>query len=259
MSDTQAVESTRKRGRAQKQTERVEPERIKYGRTVIAKGKRLAATLKSGDAAEKELGELADRLQPKYGDKTLACFAKAIGLSADRLNRCRSVYRAYKDKPIKGTSPNFGLYQALQAHPKRDEIINIPGMTVAKARTFMRDYRKAQGQGQEEDARVRNTRGWLNEVVEFAAEAYKKYGYPMQERLDPVILRQATDDPDKVVRTVRLGARTLSTLADEFERAFAPPTPPPMFDDKPNADEAASSDAPSDEATPTDATPDQAT
>src|SRR5262245_52841077 len=127
MSDTQQVESTqtrkRNRARAQKQTEQVAPDVIPYDDKAIAKGKRLAPTLKSGDAAEMGLGELSDRLQPKYGDKTLERFAEAIGLPVARLNRCRSVYRAYRDKDIKAPAPKFAVLQALQGHPLRDEII----------------------------------------------------------------------------------------------------------------------------------------
>jgi len=94
--------------RAQRQSEPVqqdEPVLIKYGSATIGKGKRLAAMLKQGDAAEMELGELADRLQPKYGEKTLARFAQAIDLPLDRLNRCRSVYRSWKRNRDSGRRP----------------------------------------------------------------------------------------------------------------------------------------------------------
>ena len=134
MTDVQQVGSPpkqkRKRDRAQKQPVALP----QFDDKVVAKGKRLAATLKSKDttlkstqaaikSTERELGELADGLKPIYGKETLARFAKKIRLSADRLNRCRSVYRAYKDKEIKGPSPKFGVLQALQGHPARDEII----------------------------------------------------------------------------------------------------------------------------------------
>src|SRR5262249_38242935 len=135
MTDVQQVGSPpkqkRKRDRAKKQPVALPH----FDDKDVAKGKKLAATLKSKDATlkstqaaikstERELGELADRLKPIYGDETLASFAKAIGISADRLNRCRSVYRAYKvNKEIKGTTPKFGVLAALQSHPNRDEII----------------------------------------------------------------------------------------------------------------------------------------
>jgi hypothetical protein len=178
------------------------------------------------------LGELADGLKPIYGDKTLARFAKKIGLSADRLNRCRSVYRAWKG--IEAPSPKSdGVARALQAHPNRAEILkNNPNLTVREARTFMRDHHKAHGK--EQDWRVEETRRFLNEAKKFALEAHKKYGHLKQEHLDSEVLRQAVDEPDKLVATLRLGGQALITLAEEVESALPTPPallPPPMFDD----------------------------
>jgi hypothetical protein len=42
------------------------------------------------------LGELADKLEPRYGDRTVAKFAAEIGIAACTLKRCLSVYRAWK-------------------------------------------------------------------------------------------------------------------------------------------------------------------
>ena len=154
MTDVQQVESRKPpKKRAQKQPVALPH----FDDKDVAKGKKLAATLKSKGttlkstqaaikSTEMELGKLADGLKPIYGKETLARFAKKIRLSADRLNRCRSVYRAYKDKEIKGPSPKFGVLQALQGHPEREEIIREnPKLTVAQARTFMRDLRQSRG------------------------------------------------------------------------------------------------------------------
>jgi hypothetical protein len=255
---------TKKRARAQKQSGQPPT----FDPKDIAEGKKLAATLKAKDAtlkstqaeidsAEMKLGKLADGQKPIYGDKTLAKFAKVIDIKFDRLNRCRSVYRAYKDKDIKGTSPKFGVYQALQGHPKRDEIIKELDPTVREARTLMKDYREAQGQ--KEDGRVRNTRGWFAAAKKHAHEAIQ-YGHPKQEHLDPNIMRQAIDDWDTLEASLHSGGGALIRLADEVKRArpLAFPTLEPMFDDKPNADEAAATDATSNEAAPDNATPDEA-
>ena len=96
----------------------------------------------------------------------------------------------------------------------------------------MKDYRVAHGL--QEDWRVGETRRWLAEAVKHALEAHKKYGHLKQEHFDLNILRQAVDEPDKLVATLRLGGRALNTLADEVECALTTPAallPPPMFDD----------------------------
>lgn len=97
MTDVQQVGSSRtqKRKRARK------PDEIDFNKAVTEGKKIVATALKSH---ELRLGELADRVEPKYGDKTLLKFATAIGLHVATLNRCRSVYRAWKK--IKGASKN---------------------------------------------------------------------------------------------------------------------------------------------------------
>src|SRR5262245_19890963 len=59
----------------------------------VVEGKKLVKELHSN---ENKLGELADRLEPKYGDKTLDRFAKEIGVNAGTLKRWRSTYRKWK-------------------------------------------------------------------------------------------------------------------------------------------------------------------
>jgi hypothetical protein len=253
MSDVQVESAKGQKRRGRKQVAAAEqPDAIDFDKAV-AKGKGLVATLKSQDAAvnttEMELGKLADSLTPIYGDKTLARFAKAIGISADRLNRCRSVYRAYKGKEIKGPAPKFAVYQALQGHPKRDEIIEAHRkanrkLTKREARTYMRDLRASQGQ--EEDWKVQEARSWLGRANNHALEAVK-YGEPTEQYLNPATLRQAVDEPEKLMATLRAGGAALITLADKLQRALAPPAPMPATEandaESPDGAEATSDEA----------------
>ena len=85
MPDVQQPESSRpKPKRARKQSDERAPV-VPYDDKAVAKGKKLAAILKSGDEAEWELGKLAEELGLK--GTTLASFAEEIGLKANRLNR----------------------------------------------------------------------------------------------------------------------------------------------------------------------------
>jgi hypothetical protein len=220
MTDISVVESG-----LPKRTRRPDAE-ISYDDKAIAKGKRLAAILKTGDEAEWKLGELADRLEPKYGKKTLANFASEIGLTADRLNRCRHVYRKWKDLRKKGTSPKFGVLQALAAHPLRDTIIKeLPKLTVREARTFMRDWRIAHP-AEDHNWTGDEARRWFAAAIKHAADSIK-YGYPAQSHLDPDILEQA-------LATLRSASRAFAALADAVERALAPA--PPLALPKPDFD-----------------------
>ena len=239
-----------------------EPVQIKYGPTAIAKGKRLAWILKKGDAAEMELGELADRLQPKYGEKTLERFAQAIDLPLDRLNRCRSVYRAYKGIDIQGASPNFAVRQALQAHPLREEIIKEnPELTMREARTLMKDWRTAHAEEAQTDPaeeptpaptqeptpepapapapaptepwEVIEARRWFDSVMPHVM-AIIHSGHPSAKHLDAITMLCALRERlQETIAAFRLCGKVSTAWADAMEQALKPP-PAPMFDDKPS-------------------------
>jgi transposase-like protein len=225
MTEVQQVEATQ-RDRAQTTKEREAA--IKYD-AAVAEGKRLVKVL---DSNTMQLGELADRVKAAYGKGKLAQFARDIGINAATLSRWRSVYRKWKGieapEPISAT-----VLKTIQDHPKRAEIIKAnPNLTVREARTHMRDYRLAHPEKQQE-WQVRDTRGWLGHAVKHAKDAIQ-YGHPAAHCLDPAILRLALDNPEQAEATLRAGGGALITLADEIKRALASPTPPPMFEAKPN-------------------------
>src|SRR5262245_42978698 len=53
--------------------------------------------LKQFDSGQMRLGELADKIEPKYGEHTLERFAADIGVAPCTLERYRSVYRAWPE------------------------------------------------------------------------------------------------------------------------------------------------------------------
>jgi hypothetical protein len=93
---------------------------------------------------QRRLGELADRIEPKYGKRTLEVYAKTIGINKDTLERYRSVYRAWKKNPAPGPV-SYAVQRALQNHPDRADIVaRYPKLTQAQARAMMREYTNAQ-------------------------------------------------------------------------------------------------------------------
>src|SRR5262249_26188247 len=112
---------------------------IKYD-VAVREGKEIIANEKRG---QMRLGELADKLEPKYADRTLAKFAAEIGIAACTLERHRSVYRAWKENPAPGPG-SYSVLRALQDHPDRRDIVkNNPDLTQAEARNQSRNQRHA--------------------------------------------------------------------------------------------------------------------
>jgi hypothetical protein len=100
------------------------------------------------------LGELADKVvHPKYGDRTLAKFAKAIGIASCTLARYQSVYRAWDGRGIQAPGPvSYAVLRELQDHPDRSEIVKKnPNLSKREAREFAQDH-KGQAKKQKQKA-----------------------------------------------------------------------------------------------------------
>jgi hypothetical protein len=140
-------------------------------KAAVEEGKRIAkqlvADLELAENRKMRLGELADGVTKEYGEGRLSRYAKDIGMASCTLDRCRSVFRAWRDAPKQAAPPNFSVAQELQAHPDRFEIIERnPNLTVRDARSKMRQYKKAQLTVP--DWLRTNTKRWFQDVIKHA-------------------------------------------------------------------------------------------
>jgi hypothetical protein len=91
------------------------------------------------------LGDLADKVETRYDDRTLAKLAQKIEISSSCLKRYRDVYRAWKD--ISAPARQLGSYSVrkeIATHPDKEQIIrDNPNMTKREAQGLMRRYRRA--------------------------------------------------------------------------------------------------------------------
>jgi hypothetical protein len=114
---------------------------IPYDRAV-REGKEIVLKIETtASQGQLRLGELADKLEPKYGDRTLAKFAKEIDVAACTLRRYRDVYRAYPNicAPGRKCYPAYTALRELATHPDREEIIHKdPNITKREAHSLMR-------------------------------------------------------------------------------------------------------------------------
>jgi hypothetical protein len=98
----------------------------------VEEGKRLVASLESD---QMRLGQIADELEPEYGESTLARYAQAIGTNVNTLQNYRSVYRTWhQDLSVKSV-PKFSVAKALVSHPDRVKIVEErPDITEREAK-----------------------------------------------------------------------------------------------------------------------------
>jgi hypothetical protein len=111
---------------------------IPYDEAVI-KGKKIM--LEIGNR-QWELADLANHLEPKYGEQTLARYAIAIDVKYRTLQKLRSVARAWPQM-TRARNISFGIAADLMAQADREQIVEgNPLLTQGQARTLIKDRRK---------------------------------------------------------------------------------------------------------------------
>jgi hypothetical protein len=126
-------------------------------------------------------GELADKVEPIYGDRTLAKFAKAVGKSACTLARQRSVYRAWDGSGIQAPGPvSYAVLRELQTHPDREAIVKEkPKITKREAQEIMREHHGKRTKGKSGDGQHEEHKRWLRQLYSFA----NKHGGDAEEAM----------------------------------------------------------------------------
>jgi hypothetical protein len=110
---------------------------IPYDEAVV-NGRNIVLTMKENQF---ELGRIADKLEPKYGDHTLERFAEDIGIDHGTLKSYRTTYKAWKDMPAR--PPGYSVAKVLNRHPNRADIIQeTPDITVKEAEKKMLEWKK---------------------------------------------------------------------------------------------------------------------
>jgi hypothetical protein len=217
-------------------------ETIEYN-VAVREGKQI---LEHTDSGQLRLGELADKIQPIYGEKTLTKFAKAIGIAPCTAGRYRSVYRAWKSAPEPQCIPKFfSVAKELEAHPERFQIIrDNPNITKREARQQMRQWNGelANASAQvvvNDDGAVdpryqvtnnhrelvtgndyleREMQRWFNQVYDHANTAVADAAF-LGRRFTPdqiQAIRQAVEP--RLLEKLRAGGRALIDIADWLDK-----------------------------------------
>jgi hypothetical protein len=113
----------------------------------IERGKALVADLSNNQYA---LGDLASKIDKRYGDDTLGEFAEAIGISYNTLKGYRYVWRKWNDSKVKPR--NFSVAKALASYKNKDQYIKqYPNATEEEARAYVKKERKEAREKKEKD------------------------------------------------------------------------------------------------------------
>ena len=186
----------------------------------VREGKEILAQIDQAERGQFRLGALAHQVKTKYNDRSLARFAKEIGIAKCTLERYRTVYRAWEGKLAPGPiSTSYAVLRELATHPEREQIISkYPGLTKREAHDKMRKLKgsaKKKQQEEQENEWLKHDRKWFKDLVAIASEASRVAGMLDEytpEQLDK--LPQAIDS--ELLMCVRGSGRMLSRVANRL-------------------------------------------
>lgn len=87
-----------------------------------------------------EIGDLANRLEPKYGDQTLKRFAEDIGIPYSTLRKYTLTAGAYPEN-VRARTISFDTHKELASHPDRVTILDSKP-TRDEAREIMKERKR---------------------------------------------------------------------------------------------------------------------
>ena len=214
------IESQQPRKRARKQSDEVgQPNEdfINFDEVVSE----LKQIVDHGERDNWRLGELAYRVEPRYGDKTLAKLAKENGDIAEcTLRRRRNVYQAWRIEIRAAPPESFSVAQELQAHPDRAQIIkDKPNITTREARKKAQAW-KEQKKKADPNYGVEQMKTWLNGLLTRASKAVADAEWidtlnpEDQENLRKVIIKdpKMLDEPREAARAWGIVVNALQSL-----------------------------------------------
>ena len=110
---------------------------VPYDKAVI-EGKKIISEIEGHQWA---LADLANCVEPKYGDATLKKLGEDIGINFHTLERLRSVARAWPENRRRRLN-SFAVHQDLMAHPNRHQmLLDNPNLTTRQARKLSTEHR----------------------------------------------------------------------------------------------------------------------
>jgi hypothetical protein len=188
----------------------------------VAEGKEILEQINQG---ELRLGELADKIEPKYGDRTMAKFADALGIAECTLDRHRKTYRDWK--PILAPGAKIAPYAVLRElapyadNPECQNLVQNPNTTKREA---LHLKRKLQGKVQEtkkaavEAHWAKNRRKWCKELVIASQNIGRAVDFALNECTDDEGCRALLKVIDPLQSmNVRANCRSMIKLLDLFE------------------------------------------
>jgi hypothetical protein len=124
----------------------------------VVEGKQILKQIELAERGQLRLGEIVAKLEKKYGDRTVAKYAEALGIATCTLHRHKAVYQAWEGKVAPGPlSPSYTVLRELKTLPDREEILREkPNMTKREAAAIKRKSKLAEQEKEQEKDKAKD-------------------------------------------------------------------------------------------------------
>lgn len=154
----------------------------------IAEGAQLVRNM---EQSQMRLGQIADELEPKYGDATLARYAQEMKINANTLQNYRSVYRTWHEDPRAKEFPKFSVAKALVRHPDRAKIVAAdPDITERQAIEKTKQFKEQQAKYERYPIETMHK---MTLKIVTKLNSFLKDGTPLDDMLNMVVVQNSSD------------------------------------------------------------------
>jgi hypothetical protein len=165
------------------------------------------------EQSQMRLGQIADELEPKYGDSTLTRYAQEMKINANTLQNYRSVYRTWHEDPRAKEFPKFSVAKALVRHPDRAKIVAAdPNITERQAIEKTKQFKEQQAKYEHYPIETMHK---MTLRIVTKLDSFLKDGTPLDDMLNMVVVQNSSDFEYlyKIIRAlVRVDERVAGAL-----------------------------------------------
>ena len=180
--------------------------------SAVEEGKQLAKNVEQG---KMRLGQIADELEPKYGDSTLARYAQEIGINVNTLQNYRSVFRTWSEDPRVKEVPKFSVAKALVNHPDRAKIVeHNPDITEREAKEKTKQFKEQQAKYEQYPIETMHK---LTLKIVTRLDSFLKSGTPLDDMLNMIVVHNSSDF-EYLYKIIRALDRADDRLKEVMER-----------------------------------------
>jgi hypothetical protein len=186
----------------------------------VKEGLEITSEIEDAQRKQLRLGELAARIERKYGDRTIAKFAKEIGIASCTLHRHQTTWEAWDGQGKVAPGPvSYSVLRELKDVPERLKIVTENPQITRREVAELRRAHEGKPKNKSRD-RLDEKKRWLRRLHSLANEATRAAEVVDNDNEQMRALLREIMEPD-LVPDIVAGAEALTRIAEYLKRVTA--------------------------------------